>query len=195
MRRVLLAFVSVLALLLVGALGYGAWKDPENAAIDAMARAGAPGRFVALSHGITHYDIAGPDSGRTVVLVHGFSVPYYIWDSTVVALSQTGHRVIRYDLYGRGLSNRPDVRYDGALYRAQLNELLDSLRVTGPVDLAGLSFGGFVTANFVAHFPARVRTLTLVDPMSAGASLPHIEQSQQVHARMRAFFAPHPPGA
>ena len=174
MRRVLLAFVSVLALLLVGALGYGAWKDPENAAIDATARAGAPGRFVALSHGITHYDIAGPDSGRTVVLVHGFSVPYYIWDSTAVALSQTGHRVVRYDLYGRGLSDRPDVRYDGTLFSAQLNELLDSLRVTEPVDLVGLSFGGFVTANFVAQFPARVRTLTLVDPMSAGASLPRI---------------------
>ena len=48
--------------------------------------------------------------------------------------------------------------------QAQLIELLDSLRVTGPVDLMGLSFGGFVTGHYVPGHVARVRTLTLVDP-------------------------------
>lgn len=174
MRRPLLGLLSALAISPLGALTYGAWKNPEKSSLDVTARDGAPGKFIALSHGTTHYEVAGPDSGRTVVLVHGFSVPYYIWDSTVVALAGTGYRVIRYDLYGRGWSDRPDVEYDGSLYDAQLSELLDSLSISAPIDLVGLSFGGFVTAHFVAGHADRVRSLTLVDPMSEGISLPGV---------------------
>ena len=57
---------------------------------------------------------------RTVVLVHGFSVPYYIWDSTTTALAAAGYRVVRYDEYGRGLSDRPNVDYTADLYDRQL---------------------------------------------------------------------------
>jgi pimeloyl-ACP methyl ester carboxylesterase len=175
-RRALRVVVRILAVLLVGTIVYGAWKDPENEVLDAAARAGASGRFITLSQGVTHYDVAGPDSGRAVILVHGFSVPYYIWDSTAVALSAAGYRVIRYDLFGRGLSDRPNAAYDGAFYDAQLAELADSLGVTGTFDLMGLSFGGFVTAHFTGTHPARVRTLTLVDPQSSGRSLPGLLQ-------------------
>jgi pimeloyl-ACP methyl ester carboxylesterase len=166
--------LSVLAVAFVGTLAFGAWKNPEKVALDDAARAGAPGEFVRLPAGVTHYEIAGPDSGRVVVLVHGFSVPYYIWDSTFVGLTGAGYRVLRYDLIGRGLSDRPDVDYDGALYDGQLEGLLDSLGIRGPVDLVGLSFGGFVTAHFVTTHPTRVRTLTLVDPQSSGDGAPAI---------------------
>ena len=172
MRRLFLTVLSLVVLLLAGAAAYGAWKNPEKATLDAAARTDSPGQFIALSHGMTHYELVGPDSARLVVLVHGFSVPYYIWDSTVVALKDAGYRVLRYDLYGRGWSDRPDVDYDGALYDAQLGELLDSLHVAAPIDLVGLSFGGFVTAHFVAGHAGRVRTLTLVDPMSQRSELP-----------------------
>ena len=172
MRRLLGAVVVLLALVIVAAAAYGAGMNPEKATLDAAARSGAPGRFIALSRGTTHYDIAGPDSGRVVVLVHGFSVPYYIWDSTAAGLSAAGYRVVRYDLYGRGLSDRPDTEYDGMLYDRQLGELLDSLRITGPVDLVGLSFGGFVTAHYVTGHASRVRTLTLVDPVSQASPVP-----------------------
>ncbi len=165
---------TAIALLLVGTgvVGYGRWKNPERGALDAAARAGVPGRFVTLSRGATHVDVSGPDTGRTVVLVHGFSVPYYIWDSTATALAAQGYRVIRYDLYGRGWSDRPDAAYDGAMYDAQLDELLDSLHVAQPIDLMGLSFGGFVTAHYVTTHAARIRTLTLVDPVSSSSPLP-----------------------
>ena len=172
MRHALRLLVRVVALACAGVAGYFVWKNPESGAIDARARAGASGQFVPLSHGITHYETAGPDTARTVVLVHGFSVPYYIWDSTFAAVRGAGYRVIRYDVYGRGLSDRPDAAYDGALYDAQLDELLDSLHVTRPVDLMGVSFGGFVTAHYVRTHPARVHTLTLVDPVAKRFDLP-----------------------
>lgn len=174
MRRLLRAVLMLLVILLVAAAVYGARKNPERVTLDAAARAGAPGRFVELSQGTTHYESAGPDSGRVVVLVPGFSVPYYIWDSTAAGLSGLGYRVLRYDLYGRGLSDRPAGPYDGALYDGQLGELLDSLGIVGPVDLMGLSFGGFVTAHYVAGHSSRVRTLTLVDPVAEASPVPAI---------------------
>jgi pimeloyl-ACP methyl ester carboxylesterase len=172
MRRSLLALASLLALLFVGAIVYGEIRSPEHATLDAAARAGAPGRFIDLPNGVTHYDLSGPDSSRVVVLVHGFSVPYYIWDSTAAGLTRSGYRVLRYDLYGRGLSDRPDVRYDGALYDGQLAALLDSLRIPGPVDLVGVSFGGLATAHFTTTHPGRVHTLTLIDPAAGRVRLP-----------------------
>lgn len=151
-----------------------AWliRNPERATLDDAARAAAPGKFVATRVGLTHYEQAGPDTGRVAVLVHGFSVPAYIWDSTYHALADSGYRVIRYDLVGRGWSDRPDIAYAPEDFDAQLVDLLDSLRVTGPVDLFGLSFGGLVTAYFTAEHPERVRSLLLVDPVTRAGQLP-----------------------
>ncbi|MFZ6800743.1 alpha/beta fold hydrolase [Undibacterium sp. Di24W] len=151
---------------LVGAALYGYYqiKNPEKLAISDSARQGAGGAFVKLSDGVTHYEEAGPKEGRVAVLVHGFSVPSYIWDPTFAALRDAGYHVIRLDLYGRGLSDRPDAQYDGAMYSRQINELLDHLQIKQPIDLFGLSFGGYVVAHFAANYPQKIRSLVLVDP-------------------------------
>src|SRR5215813_3321536 len=138
--------VAIVLLLVVGALGFYYARNPERKTLDDAERRNAPGKFVRLSDGVTHYDVAGPDSGRTIVLVHGFSVPYYIWDSTAASLAAAGNRVIRYDEYGRGWSDRPAIVYNAELYERQLRELLDSLQVSR-VDVAGVSMGGWVTAT------------------------------------------------
>src|SRR6478736_6702893 len=116
--------------------------DPERLDLTPAVRASAPGAFVALADGYTHYEIAGPASGRTVVLAAGATVPYYIWDPTFAALTTAGFRVLRYDYYGRGYSDRPDIAYTQDLYVRQLAELLDAVHFTDPIDLAGLSYGG-----------------------------------------------------
>lgn len=162
-RRFLPVTVTVLAAAL--AAFYFA-RNPERATLDDAARRDAGGSFVTLSDGITHYELSGPDTGRVVVLVHGRSVPYYIWDSTAVALRGAGFRVLRYDMFGRGYSDRPNVEYSAELIDRQLGELLDSLRFSLPVDLVGLSMGGGVVANFANAHAERLRTLTLVDPVA-----------------------------
>jgi pimeloyl-ACP methyl ester carboxylesterase len=158
--------LAVVALAGVGLLAFYVARNPERRSLDDAARKNTTGRFVGLSDGVTHYELSGPDTGRVVVLIHGFSVPYYIWDSTAAALSGAGHRVLRYDEYGRGLSDRPKVEYTADLYERQLGELLDSLHLTGPVDLAGVSMGGWVSATFAGRRPNRVRSLVLVDPVA-----------------------------
>src|SRR5512143_396463 len=100
------------------------------------------GSFVPLSDGVTHYELSNNTREQTVVLVHGFSVPYFIFDPTFHFLSQHGFRVLRYDLFGRGFSDRPDTKYNIDLFVRQLTELLDALRLSPPLNLIGLSMGG-----------------------------------------------------
>jgi pimeloyl-ACP methyl ester carboxylesterase len=87
-----------------------------------------------------------------------------MWDPTFDALVASGHRVLRYDLYGRGLSDRPDVRYDADLYDRQLEQLLDALGIQAPIDVAGVSMGGPIAVGFAVRHPERAHTVTLVDP-------------------------------
>ncbi len=163
----------ILGILVVAAVVTYLVRNPERRGLDAAERTAASGAFVRLFDGVTHYEVGGPDTGQRVVLVHGFSVPSYIWDSTFNALGAAGFRVLRYDLFGRGWSDRPHRAYSLDLTDRQLTDLLDSLTWTGPVDLVGLSFGGAVVAAFAGRHPERVRTVTLVDPVaSTGAPLP-----------------------
>lgn len=136
----------------------------ETQVLDANARASAPGQFVELTDGFTHYELAGPPEKTAVVLIHGFSVPYFIWEPTFAGLADAGFRVLRYDLFGRGYSDRPGVVYDRTLYERQLLELLDALHLGDSVDLVGLSMGGAIAVGFSARHPARVRKLALIDP-------------------------------
>ncbi len=136
----------------------------ETRELNDTERASAGGSFVRTAQGCTHYELAGPEESEPVVLVHGFSVPSFIWDPTFEALSSAGKRVLRYDLLGRGLSDRPHVAYDMALFVRQLTELLDALHLER-VALIGLSMGGAVASTFTVQFPNRVRKLVLIDPI------------------------------
>jgi pimeloyl-ACP methyl ester carboxylesterase len=111
--------------------------------------------------------LSNPEAEDSVVLVHGFSVPYFIYDPTFAFLTQAGFRVLRYDLFGRGFSDRPYTRYNIDLFVRQLAELLDALKLTSPVSLVGLSTGGPIVAAFTARSPERVSKLVLIDPVGA----------------------------
>ena len=139
----------------------------ETKELNDDARKTAGGSFIQLPNGITHYEIGGDESGDAVVLVHGFSVPYFIYDPTFEFLAQSGFHVLRYDLFGRGFSDRPEATYDLNFFVKQLGELLDALRFTRPVNLIGLSMGGPIASAFTAHHPERINKLVLIDPAGA----------------------------
>lgn len=140
---------------------YGCASKPV---IDDEARQSAPGSFIQLSKGIVHYEIAGPETARTVVLIHGLATPSIIWDFNYHALVNAGFRVLRYDHFGRGFSDRPDVVYDRDLYDQQLLELLQKLGIQPPVDLAGLSMGGAVATVFADRHPEMIGKLAVIAP-------------------------------
>ena len=129
-------------------------------------RARADGSFIPLTDGICHYEL-GETRERVIVLIHGFSVPYFIWDPTYDFLTKSGFRVLRYDLFGRGYSDRPRTKYGMDLYIRQLRDLLDALDIREPIYLAGLSMGGAIAVNFTDRYPNRVEKLILIDPAGA----------------------------
>ena len=139
--------------------------DMETADLDEAARRQAPGDFIAPPDGVTHYEFGGPEDGPIVVLVHGFSVPYYMWDPTAEALRSAGYRVLRYDLFGRGYSDRPKAAYDLNFFSKQLDDLLLALNIEEPVHVGGLSMGGPIAAAFANRRPQQVRSLILIDPL------------------------------
>ena len=146
------------------------WSFPylgETEELNESSRASAPGEFVQLNDGYTHYQMAGPQDGDPVVLIHGFSVPYFIWDPTFDYLSNKGFRVLRFDLFGRGFSDRPKCRYDINLFFRQLSELLETLQIRIPISLMGLSMGGPIAASFASRQPGDIAKLVLIDPAGA----------------------------
>jgi len=158
-------------------------NDPERRDLDDAARREAPGRFVRLEDGVTHYEVAGPDTGRVVVLAAAFSVPAYLSDSLFQRLGRAGFRAVRFDYYGRGWSDRIHGPYDLDLFARQLTGLLDSLHVTEPIDLAGLSFGAAIVTHAADRHPDRVRSLVYVDPVfNTGRQLAPEERSSRAWA-------------
>ena len=123
---------------------------------------GPDAAFIELSQGFTYYRMTTGDACTTPdVLVHGFSVPSYIWEPTYDFLAGKGRCVIMLDLYGRGFSDNPDVAYTDTLFAAQVLELLDALGVER-ASFFGLSNGGRVVSQLAGLAPERVVRLVYV---------------------------------
>lgn len=161
--KTILPFVLLFILIALWAVYY--FNNIETKILDDTERKNATGKFVALSAGITHYEEAGTDTAQTVILVHGYSVPVYIWNPVYDNLVKEGFHVIKYDEFGRGYSDRPDVAYTPEIYRQQLLDLIKALKIKTPITLIGLSFGGAVVGDFVVNNPTLVDKIILIDPV------------------------------
>jgi pimeloyl-ACP methyl ester carboxylesterase len=158
--------------LFVIAVGIYFFLDPEVNELNEAVRTKLGGSYIQLSDGMTHYKLEGPQDAKVVVLVHGATTPIWTWDQQVPALTKAGFRVLSYDMFGRGYSDRPDVTYDQELYLRQLKELADELGLTQPFDLIGVSLGGGTAVNFTARYPDRVDKLVLISPLINNYKVP-----------------------
>jgi pimeloyl-ACP methyl ester carboxylesterase len=163
-KMILIPLIVIVVLALALSIPYlilGAGKSELNDAI----RSTLPGSFIELPQGVVHYDSRGNEHAQPIFLVHGFSAPYYVWDKTIDALSRAGFRVIRFDLFGRGYSDRPDIPNDIGLFTSQLSSMIAALKIDKQVDLVGLSLGGPIVARFANENRGLVRRLCLIDPV------------------------------
>ena len=174
----------ILIILLIGiaATGIYFWikfvsNNQETKTMNDEVRKNVPGQFIKLTNGVTHYEEGGTDTGKVVILVHGISTPYFIWDGTYDSLVKNGFHVIRYDAFGRGFSDRPNIKYDQVVYRTQLRDLITSLKLKTPVNLAGVSFGGPVVTDFTVNHAELVNKIILIDP---GYAKPQLDKSELV---------------
>ncbi|MEP4035321.1 alpha/beta hydrolase [Pseudophaeobacter sp.] len=126
------------------------------------ARNAAPGSFARLSRGLTHYQWHGPARGPIAVCVHGLTTPSFVWGGLADGLVAKGYRVLTYDLYGRGFSDRPAGEQDRSFFIHQLEELLEHEGVTGDFTLVGYSMGGAIATTYASAHSDQIRELVLL---------------------------------
>ncbi len=141
-------------------------KKVESKNLTKKEREKAPGEYADLSVGFTHYEMkdGGDATKMPVVMVHGYSTPYFLYDKEFEALVEQGYTVIRYDLLGRGLSERKKTKYTPDLFAKQLKELVDELIPDEEFILFGTSMGGSIVATFCANYPGLAKKVVLYAP-------------------------------
>jgi pimeloyl-ACP methyl ester carboxylesterase len=164
MARLFKVILSLLVIIIIGAVGIYIYAGWTKLPMDEDARSNAPGSFLETSQGKVHYQWYGKKEAPVIVMVHGFSTPGFIYRQNADALAATGFRVLTFDHLGRGWSDRPHVQYDDQFYERELLDVLDGLAVKGPIGLVGLSMGGVTTSYFAARHPERVDALFLFVP-------------------------------
>ena len=126
------------------------------------------GSWVKLTEGNIYYRWFTPDdskdNGEIIVMVHGFSTPSFVWGGLLENLTSQGYKVLVYDHYGRGYSERPKTSYNKDLYVDSLKELMDSQDIAQPVHLVGYSMGGPIVGHFAVSYPDLSKSLTLIAP-------------------------------
>lgn len=135
------------------------------------ARAGIKGSFADLSMGRTFYRWSGPTDGPVIVCIHGLTTPSFVWDGIIPHLTDAGFRVLSFDLFGRGYSDRPRGSQTAAFFCDQLDALLADQKITGAVTLMGNSMGSAISTAFAAKYPTRIRQAVLLVPAGMGHEL------------------------
>ena len=106
-----------------------------------------------------------PQSGKTIVLLHGLIVDdlssYYF--TLANPLAAAGHDVVLYDLRGHGHSERPPTGYSLNDGIADLDGLLTSLAIDHPVHLVGNSYGGAIAIGMALKHSERVADVTMIE--------------------------------
>ncbi|MEM6886724.1 MAG: alpha/beta hydrolase [Pseudomonadota bacterium] len=136
--------------------------------MDDAVRKQAPGQFVELSQGITHYRWYGPEKGRVLVCIHGLTSPSFVWTPLASGLGLMGYRVLTYDLYGRGFSDRVAGLQNSRFFLRQFEDLLNALQIKEDLVLIGYSMGGAIVTKIAATTQRRIRHLVLLAPAGMG---------------------------
>ncbi|MEI9917742.1 MAG: alpha/beta hydrolase [Bacteroidota bacterium] len=162
--------VGLLAILIVLVIVYMATNNKqETKVLDDVARNSAPGQFVTLSDGVTHYQLFGPDTGKQILLIHGGGIAgFEVWNQTIPFLVSKGYRVLTYDLYGRGYSDRPNIEYTPELLARQASELTAELHFTKELSIISMSMGSMVALDYRAEHSDQVKDLVMISPSAAG---------------------------
>ena len=151
-------------LVLVGVCSIPVTIELTRQGLSDATRSDAPGKFALLSQGSTHYEWLGPERGPVAVCVHGLTTPSFVWRGVAKGLALMGFRVLVYDLYGRGFSERARGKQDAEFFLTQLSDLLTHENVRGHITLIGYSMGGAIAAHFAARHPHAIKQLILLAP-------------------------------
>jgi pimeloyl-ACP methyl ester carboxylesterase len=132
-----------------------------------------------------HYELAGPDDGPPIVLVHGYCSDYELnwvgsrWQET---LTRDGRLVLGLDCRGHGRSEKPHdpAAYDRRTMAADVVRLLDHLDIAD-AECLGYSMGARIALDAVIDHSDRIARAILGGLGRWGSS----DHSERIARRMR----------
>lgn len=108
------------------------------------------------------YELSGAGTD-TLVLMHEAGGCLESYEDALPQLEKR-FRVLRYDQRGFGFSEKVrELTFEMVV--ADLAGLLDGLKITAPVHLAGCAMGADFSIGFAARHPSRVKTLLIASPL------------------------------
>ena len=123
------------------------------------------------------YELSGSEK-ETLVLMHEAGGCLESYEDALPGLEKE-FRVLRYDQRGFGFSEKVrELKFH--MVADDLAGLLDALKLTAPVHLAGCAMGADFAVGFAARYPQRVAKLVLASPNigdNAGRSGPILERA------------------
>lgn len=115
--------------------------------------------FVQTSGGETHVLDVG--EGDAILLIHGSTGSIADWQEAIVDRLAQSYRVVAFDSFGFGLSERNrSFQYSYPRWTQQAIDVLDALQIDRAV-VVGHSAGGFATAILASEHPDRFRGAVL----------------------------------
>lgn len=132
----------------------------ETATDPQALRSWGPGTsFIETRSGNVH--ILDIGEGEVILLIHGSSGSIADWQENVAYPLAESYRVVAFDSYGFGLSERKDPsEYGHALWEQQAIDVLDALEIEHAVVL-GHSAGAMTAVLLAADYPERFRGVIL----------------------------------
>jgi 3-oxoadipate enol-lactonase len=111
------------------------------------------------------FELHGPETNPVLVLNNGLIMNAATsWVYQTAALSKN-YRLLQYDCRGQGQSDHPDTAYSMEFHADDLAALLGALDIEH-AHIAGISYGGEVAQAFALKYPAKTRSLILIDTVS-----------------------------
>lgn len=155
MARIPLVAICIIAIFFVASFVSGrimmAKAEPELGATEPF---GSETRYIETRSGRVH--IYDKGTGSVILLLHGSGRSVADWQEGFGESLAENHRVIGFDYFGHGLSDRDHgLSYGHQLWTRQAIDLLDALGIERVV-VVGHSVGGVIAARIAADFPERV---------------------------------------
>jgi pimeloyl-ACP methyl ester carboxylesterase len=121
------------------------------------------------------YTQSGPHGGQDLLFVPGWRQAAAEWRKQVDYFAGAGYRVTTYDMRGHGESDKPDFGYRVSRFAADLNDVLQELRLKD-LTVIGHSMGCSVAWAWWDQYPDahdHISSLVLVDQTAVMVRDPH----------------------
>ena len=104
MKYFLYGLILVIILVIISFVILNHLEEPYE--LNDITRQNVNGNFIRLSRGMVRYESSGDSTSELIVFLGGAGLGYEVWENNFKYFQQAGYRVLRFDYYGRGFSDR-----------------------------------------------------------------------------------------